>query len=135
MGLCWGPDPKQSSLPLPVYGTVLTPIRTSHLPPPTPGGRELCTQSFLTHPTQLIIYSRGHLLPHPLPGLGSPPVRRLSAASNSIMRKPELIQEPARAAVSGVEEHGVTAHYGSMRKGRAPEKKLRGWPHPREPLL
>lgn len=58
MGLCWGPDPKQGPLPLPVYGTVLTPIRTSHPRPPTPGGRELCTQSFLTHPTQLIIYCR-----------------------------------------------------------------------------
>lgn len=52
----------------------------------------------------------------PSQGLRSPLVQGFSAGSNSIIRKPELIQELPRAVVSGVGEHDVTAHCGEYKE-------------------
>lgn len=50
-----------------------------------------------------------------LPGVQVPTSSTL--VSNSILRKPELIQEKARAWVSGVGEHGVIAHSRGWEEG------------------
>lgn len=102
----------------------------SSSPPPHPT-RQHIVLSDPFYP--ILIFIRDRLLPPPPPrASGAHQLNGwLSAGSNSSIRKPELIQELARAAVSGVEEHGVTAHYRSMRKGQSLEKILRTWPHPK----